>query len=147
MSELMPVDPIELVYDEAVMYRTVESEGFLSEAYEKQMLGRLHEQTEAYRLEEQSYAVHANTALLLPRRVEEHDSMVMLHDVPLEARFESYDVLRLPLNNGQEVWRMLSVRFDDVLLQPDGDSIPEHRTLHVPVLEVGKIACLGFRDN
>lgn len=145
---LAPKNPLELSYPDAQFYDMVgqEADGASIAQYEHEMLERLQEEAEKWRLDEQMYAVHADPALWLPRKkpAEGNVSFRVVYNLPLTARFDSFGVVGVPLQQGRAALRMLCLEFEDVRLQPDGDHLPKDTKLHVPVLWVGRIACLGF---
>lgn len=135
---MAPTNPVELAkpWAEAFPGRADTT----TEEQDRQLLALLDEEVERFKFDGK-YFVETNQALSIPASFE-RDKTVTLSDIPglsFEGPFTTFSIIRIGRIIGGYPVRSLCLAFEDAVLLPYFDKLPDGHLLHVPVPAIESI--------
>ena len=114
-------------------------ENFNKSTEEDRILAELDSISEKCRFINQKYFVSVNIAFSIPCSfsADSQVSYTQFEPLSFEAKFVTYSIVKIGRILASHAVRALCVSFDESILLPYFDSLPEDHLLHVPVLAVG----------
>jgi hypothetical protein len=111
---------------------------FAFQPEDERTLARLDQDAQDLGFDDQKYFVEANRALAIPVSFEADKELSYgsFYQLDFKGTFKCYSKVMIGRIIGASTVRAYCLAFDEVLLLPDFDQLPEDRLLYVPILAI-----------